>query len=140
MFNSTFSVDSSLSTSKVDIAQAQRVASDRFFNPYSNTCPKWNELDATGRPVCLYSMMTETEGCSQPRNRVEIENSLRPVHMNIPPLSAFGIQHNLYLPEDELLQASPSVHQNQYPQFNLNLRGAINNFSLSDHYRSLSGM
>jgi len=90
------SLENSIKTCKVDDAWANRVQSDRFLNPCNMVCPVWNGLDSAGRPVCVDSYVTKTEGCNNATDRVVIENHLRPNYIEYVNLSSLGYEGNLY--------------------------------------------
>ena len=72
------SINGSIRTCKVDTGYANRLQSDRFFNPNMQVCPVWNGTDTVGRPVCPDSFYTKSAGCNSAEDRVLVENYLRP--------------------------------------------------------------
>lgn len=86
------SLEGSLRTCKVDVAWANRMESDRFFNPNAAVCPTWNGVDTTGRPACMDSFATKRAGCHSATDRVSVENDLRPKYMQYVTLNAAGIR------------------------------------------------
>ena len=74
----SISLQGSLRTCKVNVGYANRIQSDRFFNPNNQVCPVWNGMDTAGRPVCPNSFYTKVEGCNSAADRVLVENYLRP--------------------------------------------------------------
>lgn len=55
-------------------------------------CPPWTGFDLVGRPVCADSFMNKTAGCNSARDRVDVENSLRPQYIEYVNLDAAGIK------------------------------------------------
>lgn len=88
---SALSLERSIRTCQVDSGQANRIQSDRFFNPNNMVCIPWNGVDSEGREVCPDSFWTKTAGCDSAEDRVMVENGLRPKYMNYVTLSAAGI-------------------------------------------------
>ena len=72
------SVTSSIRSCRINQGQATMVQSDRYNNPRSKVCPVWNGIDNTGRPVSENSMNIKSAGCSDPTDRIAIENENRP--------------------------------------------------------------
>lgn len=89
------SLESSIRTCKVDTAWATKLESDRFLNPNLMVCPPWNNVDTSGRPVCIDSYRTKTAGCNSAGDRVSVENSLRPQYIEYVNLDASGIRGGL---------------------------------------------
>ena len=114
----TISLESAIRTCKVDTAYANKVQSDRFFNPTLMMCPVWNGVDTTGREVCVDSYYTKNAGCNSPADRIMVENDVtRPQYMEYINLSAQGINGAVY---------GNSMPYNQVGQTNKEL-SAINN-------------
>lgn len=90
------SLQGSLKTCKVDAGWANKIQSDRFQNPDLMVCPVWSGRDLTGRPVCVDSFYTKTEGCNTPLDRVDVENALRPQYMEYVNLDAYGFRSDMY--------------------------------------------
>jgi hypothetical protein len=86
----------SVRTCKMDQAWADRIQTDRFFNPSSMICPVWNGMDSAGRDVCPDSFYTKAPGCNSAQDRVLVENSQRPQYMEYVTLSAMGYEGDLY--------------------------------------------
>ena len=93
---SSLSLEAAIRTCKVDTSWANRVESDRFFNPNHMVCPVWNGMDSAGRNVCPDSYVTKTAGCNSAEDRVMVENNQRPQYMEYVNLSAQGFQSDLY--------------------------------------------
>ena len=93
---SSISLEAAIRTCKVDTAWANRVESDRFFNPNNMVCPVWNGFDTAGRRVCPDSFVTKTAGCNSAEDRVLVENDQRPQYMEYINLSANGFGADLY--------------------------------------------
>jgi hypothetical protein len=96
MSNSTISLEKSVRTCDVNVGEAHRIQSDRFFNPYSMVCVPWNGLNSKGQPVCPDSFNTKTAGCHSAEDRVVVENGLRPKYINYVTLGAQGISGHIY--------------------------------------------
>ena len=86
------SLNGSLRTCKVNVGYANRIQSDRFFNPNQQVCPVWNGVDTAGRPVCPNSFYTKTAGCNSAEDRVLVENYLRPNYSEYITLNTQGIE------------------------------------------------
>ncbi len=93
---SSFSLENSLRTCKVDTGWASRVESDRFLNHNLVVCPLWSGRDSAGRRVCPDSFMTKTAGCNSAQDRVVVENNQRPQYMEFINLNASGVRGNIY--------------------------------------------
>jgi hypothetical protein len=89
---SNLSLQASIRTCKVDQGWANKIESDRFFNPEYMMCPVWNGRDLTGRRVCPDSFWTKREGCNSAEDRILVENGLRPSYSSYVQLDAAGIQ------------------------------------------------
>jgi len=85
------SINKSVRTCKVDTGYANRLQSDRFFNPNQQVCPVWNGTDTVGRPVCADSFYTKSAGCNSAEDRVLVENYLRPNYAEYITQNAEGI-------------------------------------------------
>ena len=99
---------------KVDTAWANRVESDRFFNPNNMVCPVWNGMDNAGRSVCPDSFVTKTAGCNSAEDRVLVENDQRPQYMEYINLSANGFGADLYgntMPWQNIGQSNKDLEQ-----------------------------
>jgi hypothetical protein len=90
------SLEGSIRTCKVDTAWANKVESDRFFNPELMVCPIWNGVDTAGRTVSPDSFYTKRAGCNSAEDRVSVENAQRPQYMEYINLSAGGIDGEIY--------------------------------------------
>lgn len=93
---SSLSLEAAIRTCKVDSGWADRVQSDRFFNPNLMVCPVWNGMDSAGRTVCPDSFVTKTAGCNSAQDRVLVENDQRPQYMTYVNLSAQGFTSDIY--------------------------------------------
>ena len=87
----SLSLQKSIQGCKVITDWANRQQSDRFLNSDNLMCPLWNGLDLTGRPVCPDSYVTKTAGCSNPLDRVMVENEQRPKYFQYLTLNAAGL-------------------------------------------------
>jgi hypothetical protein len=92
----SISLDGSLRTCKVDNAWANRMQSDRFFNPCNMVCSVWNGMDSTGRYVCPDSYYTKSAGCNSAMDRVVVENDLRPQYAEYINLNTMGYEADIY--------------------------------------------
>lgn len=88
----SLSLQKSIQGCKVITDWANRQQSDRFLNSDNLMCPLWNGLDLTGRPVCPDSYVTKTAGCSNPLDRVMVENEQRPKYFQYLTLNAAGLE------------------------------------------------
>ena len=87
------SINASIRTCKVDTGYANRLQSDRFFNPNMQVCPVWNGTDTVGRPVCPDSFYTKSAGCNSAEDRILVENYLRPDYSEYITLNTQGIDN-----------------------------------------------
>jgi hypothetical protein len=78
---SIVNLESALRTCKTNVANAERVLSDRFLNPRNMVCSVWNGLDAAGRVSCADGFKTKSAGCNSAEDRIGVENVLRPQYM-----------------------------------------------------------
>jgi hypothetical protein len=85
------SLEASVRTCKVDQGWANKIESDRFFNPNLMMCPVWSGRDLTGRKVCPDSFYTKRAGCNSPEDRILVENALRPKYSEYITLDTSGI-------------------------------------------------
>jgi hypothetical protein len=118
------SLEGSIRTCKVDTADAIRMESDRFLNPYYKLCPNWTGTDLTGRPVCADSFYTKRAGCDSSLDRVNVENVLRPQYSDYIGLDARGILGDNLNYNDNLLE---NEMQNVWAQTQ-NLRNITGDF------------
>ena len=103
---SSLSLEKSVRTCDVNVGEANRIQSDRFFNPSNMVCIPWNGVDSEGREVCPDSFYTKTPGCNSAEDRVMVENSQRPKYMNYVTLGAQGIQGDIYGNEEATRQTA----------------------------------
>lgn len=92
--SNALSLQASIRTCKVDQGWANKIESDRFFNPNVMMCPVWSGRDLTGRKVCPDSFYTKREGCNSADDRITVENSLRPQYSEYVTLDTSGIRGN----------------------------------------------
>lgn len=92
----SLSLEAAIRTCKVDTGWANKVESDRFFNPSIMVCPIWSGVDTAGRRVAPDSFVTKSAGCNSAEDRVVVENAQRPQYMEYINLSANGIDGNIY--------------------------------------------
>lgn len=88
----TLSLNASIRTCKVDSGWANKIESDRFFNPNLMMCPVWSGRDLTGRRVCPDSFWTKRAGCNSANDRITVENSLRPQYADMITLDMNGLR------------------------------------------------
>jgi hypothetical protein len=92
----SLSLEASVRTCSVNVGEANRIQSDRFFNPNNMVCIPWNGVNNKGQEVCPDSFWTKTAGCNSSEDRVLVENALRPKYMNYVTLNAGGLDGNIY--------------------------------------------
>lgn len=92
----SLSLEKSVRTCSVNTGEANRIQSDRFFNPHSMVCIPWNGLNNKGQEVSPDSFWTKTPGCDSAEDRVLVENSQRPKYFNYVTLGAQGVNGDLY--------------------------------------------
>lgn len=90
------SLENSIRTCSVNVGEANRIQSDRFFNPQNMVCIPWNGVNNKGQEVSPDSFWTKTPGCDSAEDRVMVENAQRPKYVNYVTLSAGGINGNIY--------------------------------------------
>jgi hypothetical protein len=90
------SLQSSVRTCDVNVGEANRIQSDRFFNPSNMVCIPWNGMNNKGQEVSPDSWWTKTAGCDSAEDRVMVENAQRPKYMNYVTLGAAGIDGHIY--------------------------------------------
>lgn len=96
MSGGAISLESSVRTCDVNVGEANRIQSDRFFNPSNMVCIPWNGLNNKGQEVCPDSHFTKTAGCDSAEDRVMVENNHRPKYSSYVTLSASGINGGIY--------------------------------------------
>ena len=96
----SLSLEKSVRTCSVNTGEANRIQSDRFFNPNVMVCPVWNGINNKGQEVAPDSQVTKTAGCNSAEDRVLVENALRPQYSNYVTLGAQGIAGHIYGSED----------------------------------------
>jgi hypothetical protein len=94
--SNAMSLEKSVRTCSVNVGEANRIQSDRFFNPSSMVCVAWSGLNNKGQVVSPDSFYTKTPGCDSAEDRVMVENAQRPNYMSYVTLGAQGIQGNIY--------------------------------------------
>lgn len=93
---SAISLEKSVRTCDVNVDEANRIQSDRFFNPAVMVCPVWNGINSKGQAVCPDSFYTKNPGCDSAEDRVLVENAQRPKYVNYVTLGAEGIAGHVY--------------------------------------------
>lgn len=96
MSGGAISLEKSVRTCDVNVGEANRIQSDRFFNPTNMVCIPWNGLNSKGQEVCPDSFWTKTPGCDSAEDRVMVENAQRPKYINYVTLGAQGIDGHIY--------------------------------------------
>lgn len=128
---SALSLEKSVRSCDVNVGEANRLQSDRFFNPQNMVCIPWNGLNNKGQEVCPDSFYTKTPGCDSAEDRVMVENSQRPKYMNYVTLGAQGIQGDIYgnveaqvneLGRDKFNQSRNQITGNFGKQFGANVQ------------------
>lgn len=97
---SAISLEKSVRTCDVNVGEANRIQSDRFFNPGNMVCIPWNGVDNAGRMASPDSFYTKTAGCDSAEDRVMVENGLRPKYFNYVTLGAGGLAGHIYGNQD----------------------------------------
>ena len=92
----SISLEKSVRTCSVNVGEANRIQSDRFFNPQNMVCIPWNGLNNIGQEVSPDSFYTKTAGCDSAEDRVAVENGLRPKYFNYVTLGAQGLNGDFY--------------------------------------------
>jgi hypothetical protein len=92
----SISLEKSVRTCSVNVGEATRIQSDRFFNPGNMVCIPWNGLNNKGQEVSPDSFYTKTPGCDSAEDRVMVENAQRPKYFNYVTLGAQGVNGDLY--------------------------------------------
>lgn len=100
MSGGAISLEKSVRTCDVNTGEANRIQSDRFFNPQNMVCIPWNGINNKGQEVCPDSFYTKTPGCDSAEDRVMVENALRPKYFNYVTLGAQGVSGHIYGNED----------------------------------------
>jgi hypothetical protein len=90
------SLQASVRSCDVNVGEASRIQSDRFFNPENMVCIPWNGMNNKGQEVSPDSFYTKTPGCDSAEDRVMVENAQRPKYMNYVTLGAEGIEGTIY--------------------------------------------
>lgn len=101
----SISLEKSVRTCDVNVGEANRIQSDRFFNPQNMVCIPWNGLNNKGQEVSPDSFYTKTPGCDSAEDRVMVENAQRPKYMNYVTLGAQGISGHIYGNMDAQVEA-----------------------------------
>lgn len=92
----SISLEKSVRTCNVNVGEANRIQSDRFFNPSNMVCVPWNGLNNKGQEVSPDSFWTKTPGCDSAEDRVLVENAQRPKYFNYVTLGAQGVNGDIY--------------------------------------------
>jgi hypothetical protein len=92
----SMSLQASVRSCDVNVGEANRIQSDRFFNPSNMVCIPWNGMNNKGQEVSPDSFYTKTAGCDSAEDRVMVENAQRPKYMNYVTLGADGIEGHIY--------------------------------------------
>jgi hypothetical protein len=86
------SLQSSVRSCQVNTGWADKLQSDRIFNPSNMLCPVWQGVDTSGRLACSDSYWTKNAGCDSAADRIAVENALRPQYIEYVTLDAQGIK------------------------------------------------
>lgn len=92
----SISLEKSVRTCSVNVGEANRIQSDRFFNPNNMVCIPWNGVNNKGQDVSPDTFYTKTAGCDSAEDRIYVENSQRPKYFNYVTLGAQGVQGDIY--------------------------------------------
>ena len=92
----SISLEKSVRTCSVNTGEANRIQSDRFFNPNNMVCIPWNGINNKGQDVSPDTFYTKTAGCDSAEDRIYVENSQRPKYFNYVTLGAQGVQGDIY--------------------------------------------
>ena len=119
----SISLSKSLLNCKVNTGNASRSESSRFQNSNLMVCPTWNHMDLSGRVVCPNSFNNTTAGCSNPMDRVSVENNVsRPQYSEHVTLNAAGIRGGCVQTSESFngvpLQSCNSLHVASQQQTN----------------------
>ena len=106
MSGGAISLEASVRTCSVNTGEANRIQSDRFFNPQNMVCIPWNGLNNKGQEVSPDSFYTKTPGCDSAEDRVLVENSQRPKYFNYVTLGAQGVAGHIYGNQDAAVDAA----------------------------------
>jgi len=109
----SMSLEKSVRTCDVNVGEANRIQSDRFFNPSNMVCIPWNGMNSKGQEVSPDSWWTKTPGCDSAEDRVMVENGLRPSYINYVTLGAAGIDGHIYGNVEATVNASGREAFNQ---------------------------
>ena len=90
------SIEGSIRTCKVNTGDADKIQTDRMFNPENMVCIPWNGFNNKGQEVCPDSQWTKTPGCNSAEDRVEVETDLRPDYAAYINLNMQGLQGDIY--------------------------------------------
>lgn len=127
------SLEASVRTCDVNVGEATRIQSDRFFNPSNMVCIPWSGLNNKGQEVCPDSFWTKTPGCDSAEDRILVENAQRPKYMNYVTLSAGGIDGHIYGNQEAAInsqgRAKFDQDRNKYTGNFGNQFGATNQYS-----------
>lgn len=100
----SFSILGAVKTCTLDTAWANKIQSDRFFNPNNMVCPTFQGTDNLGREVCVDSYFTKNAGCNSALDRVSVENDVsRPYYFEYIAQSAAGLRNDIYSANPEAL-------------------------------------
>lgn len=113
MSGGAISLEKSVRTCDVNVGEANRIQSDRFFNPQNMVCIPWNGLNNKGQEVAPDSFYTKTPGCDSAEDRVLVENAQRPKYMNYVTLGAQGIDGHIYGNENAVRDTAARLEFNK---------------------------
>lgn len=107
---SSISLKGSIRGCRIDSGWANRIQSDRFENSNLMVCPPWGGVDNLGREVSRDSWNTKTAGCSNPEDRIGVENYQRPQYSEYITLDTSALSGNMYR-DNGVLKQRDSVNQ-----------------------------
>ena len=99
----SISLEKSVRSCSVNVGEANRIQTDRFFNPSNMVCIPWNGINNKGQEVSPDTFYTKSAGCDSAEDRVMVENSLRiGLDPLLPPLSHYPANKRYTLSDNYL--------------------------------------
>lgn len=130
---SSLSLNKSIRTCKVETGEANRIQTDRFFNPNNMVCVPWNGFNNKGQSVCPDSFFTKTPGCNSALDRVDVENFLRPDYSDYINLNLAGLTGDIY---GNAMAWDKSGSANRWEQSRNKITGSYGNQFQSTNYQT----
>jgi len=130
---SSLSLNKSIRTCKVETGEANRIQTDRFFNPNNMVCVPWNGFNNKGQSVCPDSFFTKTPGCNSALDRVDVENFLRPGYSDYINLNLAGLTGDIY---GNAMSWDESGSANRWEQSRNKITGSYGNQFQSTNYQT----